>query len=43
MKKDNGGYINDALKCSSIDITNSNDEPHGGLKGSNEYIRKYLH
>lgn len=37
------GYINDALHCSSIDITVPNEElPHGGLKGSNEYIRKYF-
>lgn len=34
-----GAYINDALKCSSLNISKE-DEPHGGLKGSNEYICK---
>lgn len=34
-----GAYINEALKCSSLNISNpKEDEPHGGLKGSNEYI-----
>lgn len=34
-------YINDALHCSSIDITvPQNELPHGGLKGSNEFICK---
>lgn len=38
-----GAYINDALKCSSLNISNpKEDEPHGGLKGSNEYICKIL-
>ncbi len=37
-----GAYINEALKCSSLNISNpKEDEPHGGLKGSNEYICKY--
>lgn len=36
-----GAYINEALKCSSLNISNpKEDEPHGGLKGSNEYICK---
>ncbi|KAG4075951.1 hypothetical protein HA402_003777 [Bradysia odoriphaga] len=42
MKTDtasDGAYINEALKCSSLNISNpKEDEPHGGLKGSNEYI-----
>lgn len=49
MKPENdldGSYINDALKCSSLDIStvskNDTNEPHAGHKGSNEYIRKYL-
>lgn len=35
-----GGYINDALACSSLDITKAGI-PHGSQSGSDEYIRKY--
>lgn len=49
MKSDvdlSGSYINDALKCSSLDISGGKEadaaEPAGASKGSNEYIRKYL-
>lgn len=48
MKSDNndlnGSYINDALKCSTLDISGVNKddaEPVGASKGSNEYIREY--
>lgn len=34
----NGSYINQGLDCSTLDIPN--EEPHGGLKGSNEFICK---
>lgn len=34
------GYVNDAIHCSSIDITNPETTPHGDLRGSNEYIRE---
>uniref|UniRef100_A0A182HTD9 STAS domain-containing protein n=2 Tax=Anopheles arabiensis TaxID=7173 RepID=A0A182HTD9_ANOAR len=34
-----GSYDNEALSCSTIDITAPNSgEPHGGLRGSNEFI-----
>lgn len=45
----NGSYINDALKCSALDISGGKDcaagsaasvEPIGASKGSNEYICK---
>lgn len=32
------GYVNDAIHCSSIDITNPETTPHGHLRGSNEFI-----
>uniref|UniRef100_U5EHL8 Putative sulfate/bicarbonate/oxalate exchanger sat-1 n=1 Tax=Corethrella appendiculata TaxID=1370023 RepID=U5EHL8_9DIPT len=32
-----GSYINEGMDCSTLDIPNSG-EPHGGLKGSNEFI-----
>lgn len=35
-----GSYTNDGLNCSTLDIPNS--EPHGGLKGSNEFICKFF-
>uniref|UniRef100_A0A336L6S7 CSON004155 protein n=1 Tax=Culicoides sonorensis TaxID=179676 RepID=A0A336L6S7_CULSO len=31
-------YVNDAVHCSSIDITNGETPPHGHLRGSNEFI-----
>lgn len=34
-------YINEAMNCSSIDISTSNCEPHSGRQGSNEYICKF--
>lgn len=34
------GYVNDAIHCSSIDITNPETTPHGHLRGSNEFIRE---
>ncbi|XP_053688571.1 sodium-independent sulfate anion transporter [Sabethes cyaneus] len=33
-----GSYVNEAMNCSSVDITVPNGEPHGGLTGSNEFI-----
>lgn len=36
-----GGYVNDALACSSLDITNPKGEiPHGSQSGSDEFICK---
>ncbi|XP_063706703.1 sodium-independent sulfate anion transporter [Culicoides brevitarsis] len=32
------GYVNDAVHCSSIDITVPETPPHGHLRGSNEFI-----
>lgn len=40
----NGSYINDALQCSTLDISVGKEDleqPAGASKGSNEYIRKY--
>lgn len=37
-----GGYVNDALTCSSLDITNPKDAiPHGSQSGSDEFICEY--
>lgn len=37
-----GGYVNDALTCSSLDITNPKDGiPHGSQSGSDEFICEY--
>ncbi|XP_059610352.1 sodium-independent sulfate anion transporter-like isoform X2 [Phlebotomus argentipes] len=36
---ENGSYVNEALDSSTLDVRIPNDgEPHGGLKGSNEFI-----
>lgn len=36
-----GGYVNDALACSSLDITVPKEEiPHGSQSGSGEFICK---
>lgn len=36
------GYVNEGLDVSTLDITvPGGDPPHGGLKGSNEYICKF--
>ena len=40
-KISDGSYINDALKCSTLDIS-SKDDTNGQLKGSNEYICKLI-
>lgn len=32
------GYVNDALTCSSLDITSPKDIPHGSQSGSDEFI-----
>lgn len=38
-----GGYVNDALTCSSLDITNPKDLiPHGSQSGSDEFICKLM-
>lgn len=38
-----GGYVNDALTCSSLDITNPKDAiPHGSQSGSDEFICECL-
>lgn len=42
MKETLEGYVNDAINCSSIDITNPETTPHGHLRGSNEYIRECI-
>ncbi|XP_058459680.1 sodium-independent sulfate anion transporter-like [Malaya genurostris] len=33
-----GSYVNEAMNCSSLNISMSAGEPHGGLTGSNEFI-----
>lgn len=33
-----GGYVNDALTCSSLDITSPKEIPHGSQSGSDEFI-----
>ncbi|GAB0095086.1 sodium-independent sulfate anion transporter [Sergentomyia squamirostris] len=36
---ENGSYVNEGLDTSTLDVRIPNDgEPHGGLKGSNEFI-----
>lgn len=42
MKVNDHGYVNDAIHCSSVDITRPESPPHGHLRGSNEYIREFF-
>lgn len=36
-----GGYVNDALTCSSLDITDPKEIPHGSQSGSDEFICEF--
>lgn len=39
----NPSFVNDGTDCPSAEYTHpDNGEPHGGLKGSNEFICKYI-
>lgn len=35
-------YVNDALTCSSLDITSPKEIPHGSQSGSDEFICKLI-